>query len=230
MPVKPLSEVQELVELTLFHSIRKTVVDNQYCPDIMNYPNTSAGSTQYWADFEAITLAKGFSIEVFNNSNPDRKGAKKLPRMVMISEGYMPGEVGGDQSRFYKPIAGNQFQVLQRPPQVVDLSFKVHLVCETAMQYRICTSILANAIPTRGYIPIYQPFGSFTPCNLYIQNISYFSVPALGDSILEYVFGYVVKDVWLEEYATLLGTVPALKEIHLQLKQEQQLLADLIIP
>lgn len=226
---KPLSEVQELIELTIFHSIRKTIVENGYCPDIMAYSNDQAGSAQYWADFESITNAKGFSIEVFNNSNPDRKGSKKLPRIVMISENYMPGEVGGDQSRFYTPLPGNQFKVIQRPPQVVDFSFKVHVLAETARQYRTCLSIMANAIPTRGYIPIYQPFGTFTSCNLFIQNNTYFAVPAMGDSLLEYVYGYVVKDVWLEEYSTLLGTVPALREITLRITENSQELGTAVI-
>lgn len=226
---KPLSEVQELIELTLFHSLRKTVVDNGYCPDIMLYPNDSAGSSQYISDLKAITIAKGFSIEVFNNSNPDHKGSKKLPRIVLISENYMPGEVGGDQSRFYTKLGDGKFQVLQRPPQVVDFSFKVYVDAETARQSRVCLGIVANALPTRGYIPIYQPFSNFTPSNLFILQNTFFSVPAMGDSVIEHVYGYVIKDVWLEEYSTLLGIVPPLREVNLRILENQRLLANLLV-
>lgn len=229
MPAKPLSTVQELVELTLFHAIRKVVVDNGYCPDIMSYTNDETGSRAYWAAFEAITTARGFSVEVFNNSNPDRKGSKKLPRIIMISESYLPGEIGGDQSRFYKPIGKDQFRVMQRPPQVVDFSFSIHLVCENGLQYRTCLGILGNAIPTRGYIPIYQPFENYEPCNLFIQNISGVPIPSYTDSLLEYVYRYVVKDVWLEEYAVDLGVVKALNEINLRIIQNEEVLETLDI-
>lgn len=226
---KPLSEVQELVELTIFHALRAVVVDNGYCPNIMAYPNDATGSDLYWRDFEAITTSKGFSVEVFNNSNPEKKGIKKLPRMVIISESMMPGEIGGDGSRFYTPTVANQFQVLSRPPQVMDFNFKVHVLADTAKQARICAGMLANSIPTRGYIPIIQPFSNFTACNLFIEQTAMMPLTMPGDGVLEYAYSYVVKDLWLEEYSKLLGTVVALQEIRLKLMHENHIIQDLYI-
>lgn len=224
MPVKPLSDTQELVELTVFHSLRQTVVDNGLCPDIMNYPNTEQGSNDYWTAYRNITNAKGFSIEVFNNSNPEHKGVKKLPRIVLISESFLPGEIGGDGSRYYKPDPQNGFKVLIRPPQTVDFYFKVHLCCENSKQYRICLGIMANAIPTRGYLDIFQPFNNYLPSKLFIENVGVLPTPFIADGVMEYVYRYVIRDMWLEEFSQDLGTVAPLEDILMKFNHASQTL------
>lgn len=229
MAIRPLSTTQELVELTTFHSLRKVVVDNGFCPDIMAYPNTEQGSRDYWAAFENITLTKGFSVEVFNNSNPEHKGVKKLPRMVFITESFLPGEVGGDGTRVYKVDPQKGFRVLTLPTQAMDFYFKIHIICDNAKQYRTCLALMANAIPTRGYLDIYQPFEGYLPSQLFIENISSLPSPYVADGVLEYVYRYVAKDLWLEEYTQDLGTVVPLTEILLKFNQASQNLENFYI-
>jgi len=51
---KPLSSLQELVELTIFHRLRLEIVSQGYLPDISTYPNTTVGYTNYKAALAAI--------------------------------------------------------------------------------------------------------------------------------------------------------------------------------
>ena len=158
---KALSTIQELIELTLFHNIVDEVVSQGYLPDVSAFPDTEAGYASFQAALSTVVDNKGFAVEVFNNSNPTFKETKKLSRIVLLSEMYMPGEVGGDQSRFYvhDPIR-DIYEVLIRPPQTVDFTFNIHLIADTAYQNRLLTSMVANAIPLRGYIPVFK--GDFT--------------------------------------------------------------------
>lgn len=233
MPAKPLSNIQEVVELTLFHAIRTEVVSQGYLPDITTFANTQAGSDAYYAAINAIaTGAKGFAVEVFNNSNPEYKGLKKIPRIVLLSEMYMPGDVGGTGNRYYveKKVNGNTvYDVYSRPPQTVDFSFSIHLVCDSAVQYRVLVAMLANAIPLRGYIPAFKRTGlNSDDFNFFIQNISFADLPVTSEAVMEYVLRYEVKDVLLVEYISLIETVPALKEIIMDMYEQDKKLTNFL--
>ena len=238
MPAKPLSNIQEVIELTLFHAIRLEVVSQGYLPDIMSFADTPAGSAAYEAAIQAVVTAKGFCCEVFNNSNPDDKGVKKIPRITLKSEMYMPGDVGGDSSRTYVEHINQQgtkyFSAHIRPPMTVDFGFNIHLLCNNASQYRLMNSMLANAIPLRGYVPVFQRAGLNTETyNIFVENISFNALPISRDdfAVLEYVLRYQVKDVFLVEFMQDLGNVAALNEIVLNLQDEnRRVLETLTLP
>lgn len=212
----PLSNVQEMVEVTIFHRLLQEAVSKGYAVDISNatlYPSTELGVTAYKAAQQAIIASKGFVVEIFNNSNPDYKGVKQPPRIVIITEDPLPGDLGGAPDRIYKSNGDGTFTPLITPPEVFDITFNVSIISNNVKEQRVLFGILANALTSRGYIPIHPRFN--IPSNLFILNISMATIPLAMDGLMEKVYRYIVKDIFLTEYAKEFPTVHQLEEITL---------------
>lgn len=217
----PLSNMQEVVELTLFHSILQECIDKGYSPDIRNttlYPSTTVGVAAYKAAQEAIITAQGFTVEVFNNSNPDYKGHKTPPRIVIITEDPLPGDIGAGPDRIYIASENGAIPAIL-PPESYDITFSVHIIANNAKQHRRLVSLLANSIPSRGYLPISPRYG-LSDFNIFVRNISYTSLPSAIDGLIERVWRYEVKDVFLTEYVKTRDEVALLNQITMEIKDE----------
>lgn len=207
MSTTPLSNLQELVERSLFESIRKEVVDKGYLPDITaqveitpvtipptytnKYPNTLQGRQQWELDIKNIVNSKGFAIEIYNEGSNLGKGIKKVPRIVINSGNSLPGALGGDPSRFYEDT-GNSYLPMVTPPQTVDLFIDIHVVSDNVIQERILNAIMALALPRRGYIKHYNdPTKTF-----FIRFINFYDRDDLEGGIVEKVYGYEIPDCW----------------------------------
>jgi len=213
---KVLSSTQELVELTLFDAMRKEIVSQGYLPDIFLYPNSPAGSSAYSSAITSISNGdKGFAVEVFNNSNPEYKGVKRLPRIILITEMMVPGDVGGDGKEVYTSTIENGSTIWNahiRPPQTVDFTFMVHVLSNNAVQARILNAMVANALPLRGYVPAHLGTVNNDVFNLFIENISHAILPSFDMAMLEYAYRYQVKDLFFTS-DVYTNTYAALQEI-----------------
>jgi len=199
----PLADIQEVIERSVFESIRKHCVVKGYTPDITTYPNTSAGYTQYKADLEALWSSPlGFPIEIFNNQNNESLGQKQAPRIVIVSQDFLPGTLGGDSTRIYRrDTDSDPYTPLTRPPQTADFHLDIHLISQTAAQQRILNAMLSLAIPRRGYIKRYLVAGDDLEehGNLFITNFGYTNLAGLYDGLMEKVFRYQISDVYETE-------------------------------
>ena len=200
----PLSNIQELLERSVFHKVRIECVDKGYLPDINSYPNTAAGQIAWDAALAAIVLDKGFAIEVFGYSNAQDKSTKKIPRIAIISQGFLPGALGGDLTPYFHPAGNGTFNQLEMPPQTADYYFNVHLVANTVQQIRILQAILAIALPRRKYINTYEDSTTF-----FIQNIGFLSQDRAAEGIIEHVYSYEIPDMWeTDPIVTATGIAP----------------------
>lgn len=202
MSVTPLSDIQEVVERSIFYAILQECIDKGYTPDRLLYPSDNAGTLAYDAAVTAIASGpRDFCIEVFNHSNTEAKGLKKIPRIVIVPTQNLPGALGGSNDRLYVPDIPNKFYVEVLPPQTTDLNFEIHLLSNNSKQARILTAILALALPKRGYIPRYDDSAQ----KLFIHNYSFrrFENTQLG--ILENVYMCEVPDIWETENIIIPG-------------------------
>lgn len=226
----PLSNVQEVIELTIFHSILQELVDKGYTPDVRDtiaYPDTSAGMAAYNLAKQNIISDKGFTIDLFNNSNPDFKGGKNPPRIVIITEDPLPGDIGSDRGRVYEEVDG-RFTPLIRPPDSYNLGFLIYLIADNAKEHRTLVSILANAIPSRGYLRI-SPRYDLQDFNIFVINTSSSLIPAAIDGVIERVYRYEVRDIFLTDYIAIFNQVSPLNTFTVNLKYAQAKLAELQI-
>lgn len=212
----PLSTIQETVERTIFHSIREHCVARGYTPDIMEYEKNPVEYQQYLAALKAINDANGFAIEVFNAGAPSDKVSKQLPRIVISTQGFIPGTIGGDESHQYKLNAGTYYSYIA-PPSTSDLYFNIHIASRSIKQHRILSAILALAVPRRGYMAAY-PDKDF---NIFVRHLSYvplrdISAPGTMESVLRYVCPdlFEVEDIVINE------NISPLKDINLNIGGE----------
>lgn len=205
-----LSNIQEIIERTLFEKIRVEVVDKGYLPDVTLYTDDDPGWSQWGIDIDTIVTNKGFAIEVFNAGISESRGVKKLPRFVINVGSFLPGALGGDPQRFFQD-QGVDYTALVTPPQTADFYLDVSVVVGSISQLRILHSILSLAIPKRGYHKFYND----TTNSFFVRNINYYDADNDAEGILEKVYGYEIPDCWDTEDTEFTASIAKMTEITL---------------
>ena len=207
----PLSDVQEIIERSLFEAIRKELVDKEYLPDVSDtglFPNNPTGYAAWNAAIQAIITAKGFAIELFGVGNNEDKGVKKIPRIVLESGNVLPGALGGDPLRYFEDN-GTYYKSLVTPPQTTDYYLNIIMVSNTIIQSRILNNIVALGMPRRGYVPFYNdPTKSF-----FIRYLNYFEANNEDRGLIEHIYSYEIKDAWDIDAIELTDDIPKMSEI-----------------
>jgi len=155
-----LSNMEEVLERSLYQRLLNECKDKGYTPDVQNttlYPNTTVGFAALELAYQTIVTSKGYSIEIFNFGKGDARVNKRVPRIVIQTQNVMEGSLGGDSSRIYTidNLTGKYYAETM-PPQTSDFIVDVHLIADTGIQMRVLNAILALAIPRRGFIPFYR--------------------------------------------------------------------------
>jgi len=205
-----LSNVQEIIERSLFEVLRKELVSKGYLPNILLYPDTQVGHGDYNLAISNIVTQKGFAIELYNEGSNKAKGVKKIPRCIINTGNFLPGALGGDPQRYFLD-QGNFFQALVTPPQTVDFFINVHLVSEDVEQERILNALVALAIQRRGYVPFYTGSGDTFFC----RYLNFFHIDDLDAGIIEKVYAYQVSDCWDTEDRIITEAVSKITKINL---------------
>ena len=214
----PLSNVQELIERSLFESIRKELVDKGYLPDINLFPNTISGRSDYEAAITLIKTIKGFAIELFSEGSNHSKGMKKTPRIVIKTGSFVPGALGGDVSRVMV-LSGSGFLPTKTPPQTVDFYIDFHLVSENVNQERILNSLLAISVPRRGYVPFYTD----SNYSFFTRYVNFYNYDDSDQGIIEKVYAYEIQDCWETEDSVVGSMVAKMSEIDLTINVQKYL-------
>ena len=209
MSATPLSDIQSIIERSLFETIRLELVDKGYLPDVTAYPNTPIGVQEYESDLNTIANGPlGFAIELFSEGSNHGKGVKKVPRIVLNSGSFLPGALGGDPQRFFKDN-GTNFTAKVTPPQSVDFYVDFNLVSENVKQERILNAILALSIPRRGYIPYYTDSST----RFFTRYLNYYDADSTKEGIIEKVYGYEIPDVWDVNDVTFANSISKISQI-----------------
>lgn len=216
----PLSNIERLLERTIYEALRVETVDKGYLPDITTYTQDQAGYDSFRSDLQTIISTKGFAIEVFGHGSNLSRGLKRSPRMVIESQMFIPGQLGGDSQRFYID-KGTDYDAYKRPPQTANFFFNIHLIGTKATHIRTMQAIQAIAIPRRGYVSLHDPDNEFVdPQNIFVRNIAFVDLGNYDEGILEKLYRYEIPDVF-EMDDELLETVGKMDEITLEIKDNE---------
>lgn len=220
MPLNtPLSNVQELVERSLYHSIRRQCVAKGYLPDVTLYTgNSNAEFQRFEADLADIRTNKGFAIEVFGHSSAQEKWLKKTPRIVILPNMAVPGTLGGAMDRQYEgngPVLSESgFTSYILPPQTTDFYYDVHVVYEKAEQGRVINSLIALGLPMRGYIDTVDNYaGIIQDQKFFMRLLDSRNLGLNSQGQYETVYTYEVPDIFEIERIVINPSVPAIREI-----------------
>lgn len=206
-----LSNIQEIIERSVFEAIRLVLVKYEYLPDITLFPDTAQGKLDYQEALATVISEKGFLIELLNENSNYKHGSKAVPRIVVNSGAFLEGELGGDPAKFFEELENNTFEAKVTPPQTSSFFIDIHLVSNTVQQERVINSILSEAIPKRKYLPYYND----TESKFFIRHINYYQLDDSTNGILEKVNAYEVPDCWESEYETVQVGIAKINEIKL---------------
>lgn len=216
----PLENIEERIERSMFEALRQECVDKGYLPDITNY--TIPGDQAQWeTDLKAIANAMGFAIEVFSTAGFQDRNTKKVPRIVINVQDFLPGALGGDQTKIYQK-GTNDYTAEIRPPQSADYYFHVHLIANKIQQLRIMQAIMALALPRRGYIKFYTESEFQFHGNLFLRNLTSMEYPQTEEGIMEKVYRYEVQDVY-ETASKPAGTYAQINEINVDIDNDDNI-------
>lgn len=197
-----LTNIEEAIERSIFEALRLTTVAEGYVPNILNFdienPNpTIAGAAQkaYETALKSIKNSKGFAIELFNYSNPQSRGFKKVPRIAIQTEAFYPGNMGLDTTPKYElnTVTG-KYELKKSTTLVSDFYFNVHLVSNTVIQHRVLHGIMVATLPRMGYMKWYDDSVLRPNHNLLVNYISYTESDFISEGIMEKIYRYHIPD------------------------------------
>lgn len=197
----PLSLIQLRIEDSIFHWIRKKIVEEGYLPDITTYPNTDLGTANYnLAKKNILAGPKKFCIEIFNTGSSQSKPALGVPRMVLRHRLNLPGGLGSpDGPNYYltngDPQNGGSYTVVRFPGRTTDLYYDIHLVSNTAKQNVILHAIVEACLRGARYLPFYDNEQE----HFYIQHISHRDYPNTTEGIIENIYTFKISDIYMIE-------------------------------
>jgi len=190
-----LSNTEEVVERSVYNAIMDVCVELGYCPDVRNsslFPDTSQGWQAYITYQQSTINMKGFCVEVFGSSNPDDKGIKKLPRIVIDTITMDRGDFGLDASPVYEKQVDGTYNKLRFPTTSSNATFNIYAVAKDIKQMRVLLSILAIALQNFTYIKRYPT----TDQKLLVKTVSSSNNPEYAQGILEHIIRYEIPDVF----------------------------------
>lgn len=216
-----LPNIQELLERTIYHSLRLTTVAAGYVPDILQYdvenPDIAisvAESNRYKADLAAIKTEKGFAIELFNSGPAQQRGSLKVPRIVLQTEAFLPGGLGLDTTEQFDERPDGNFGVYANPflTQTSDMYFNIKLVGNSVKQERVLNGILLSTLPRRGYIKWADQPTLLPSQNIFVHWAGHGEDMIEEEGIIEKSHRFFIADV-KELDPVLLREVPAITQI-----------------
>jgi len=212
---------QQLIERSIFHNIRKTIVAAGYIPDVGNYDVTNtivataaAESQRYLNDAAIIKAAKGFIIDIFSNGTSQDRGQMKVPRIVVETEAFLPGQLGIDTTNTYNPNINGGFDKMDNAflTKTSDFYFNIKLLSNTTAQQRILYSIILMTIPRRGYMKWHEEPGLLLSQNMFVNFLAHYEQEHTQEGITEKTYRYEISDV-IEIPANKIVEVPAIINI-----------------
>lgn len=217
-----LPNTQELIERSIYHNLRYTTVAAGYIPDITNYdienPDINvaiAENTRFETDLKAIVTDKGFAIELFSNGPSQQRGELKVPRIVLETESFLPGEIGLDTTKNYSKNQDGTFTAYDNTwlTQTSDFYFQLRLLSNSAKQQRILNGIMLQTLPRKGYMRWVGDTELRTTGNLFINFVSHAEFNHTEEGIIEKVYRYEIKDVNEIDPVALQETIAAIQSI-----------------
>lgn len=197
-----LSNLEELLERSIFHAIREKTVAEGYLPDINTFDVKNASNTiaaaekvNYETAKTNIFNTKGFVVDVFGASNNQAKGLKKVPRIVIDTQTFQPGQLGGDTTPIYELVDG-VFIKSSNPSLASDFYYNIYVVANTIKQLRVLTAIVSSALPRRGYIKTYLDAQIQFSGNILTVFTGSSDSDDMPEGVIEKVFSYASTDLF----------------------------------
>lgn len=215
----------------IYETLRQKCVVEGYTPDIAQIPNidsedldlADAAFEEYDTQLKAIAASKGFAIHVLGFSSNQYKDEKKVCRIVVDINQFLPSELGNDTTPTYKrhEVEDNIYYTKSiSPTQLADLTFTIYAIGYRSEHIITMNKIIMSCLPKRGYIKPIDEQTLLPYNNFFVRLNDKGNTPYLPLGIMERYLIYQIMDVNEEEDTPIPGQTPAIKEINLEVIPE----------
>jgi len=208
-----LPQIFEILERSIYEAVRVITFAEGYTPDITAYPNNPLSYEQYQAALKSIQVAKGFAIEIFNNSAPEQKGMIETSRISIVHGGTPMGDIGlpvqKDDNNY-----GQTFGRVVGTTLTNEYLYEVFITSRNLKEFRVCQGIVQQALNSRGWINIINEPGERF---LNIMTSGY-SSPGELRGVKEFIYSYRIPDVLTSLY-TETDVIPAMQQYDLEISK-----------
>lgn len=196
---------QEVIERSFYANLLAVAKALGYTLDPADYqPRDAANAARFKADMEAMDKF----VYIFGSGNNQSKDQKITPRIVIVPQGFYPGNIGLPKSTIEKVEGVTGFLSYDDPYETLDQYVDVHIVADNVNDERILHSIMFNALPQRGYIKPYDEDSFLWSGNIFLEVTNYYNRTNVDYGIIEKVYQYICKDIPLTERETDNDIVP----------------------
>lgn len=208
---------QEIIERSFYSALLETTLNMGLTLDPSQYFSDKVSVDKYERDKKEILRNEGQFIEVFGASNNQSKGSKNMgntSRIVVIPQGFIPGNVGLNKNHLEK--VNQNWVVSETPFEAIDQLMEVRLVATNIQTLRILYKIMYAALPQRGYLKPYvfdkHPFDG----NIFIVASNFYDDSSDSNGLLEKVYVWEVHDTLLD-IPRKNGILEPIKEINVDI-------------
>lgn len=216
--------IEEIISRMLFHTVREKLVIEGWIPDIKLFPGIDSNdpdvvetqSNLYNIACKNIKDTKGFCIEVLGFSSNQYRDDKRVARIVIDIQQFLPSETGSDTSVYYEKVTINgkdMFTRKQGIPLLSDLTFTVYAVASNTNQLMIMNNIIMQCLPIRGYVKPLNEDDLLPSRNYFMRLIDKGKTGELPLGIMERYYVYNIPDLQEIGPTSLEGNVPMITEV-----------------
>lgn len=205
----------QYIDNAVFEVLRKALVENSYLPDITTYTDI--------ADFEA-------QKEVLRQAQTDKQiidicgvgtayahGKKTTCKIIIDRKREYDGYIGATGTNFYQKYIDtenkNKFKKMLMPANSKNIEYEIRIVSNNIKKERIMKELIDNAIGSYSNLKCVDEDGNETDDTFVIKRTDLIKVATI-DNITEWVFDYLVRDVFVEEPKLVTDAIAELIEVN----------------
>jgi len=204
------------IDRLFFEHLRRNMVTYGRLPDILQYNNAPGA----WRDAREAIAASGVGlIDVYGDSAEVDKDAKSFSRFVIINKGETPGSVSGTGTFYFEHVSGEGAGKIHskkvNPDISEDIEYEIRVISNNVADDRFMRLVLKNLFGGRRYLTTVDATGNYTEKRALVEYNG--SVTMSYMDVIERVYKYTVRDVFIQEHQVIQANIPALSTVNYSL-------------
>ena len=211
----------EMIDRAIYERIRVALVSAGLLPDSTLFPDTQS----FLAAKEVLrsNLADGQIVEISGVGSSYARGGKTSCRVIIDNKGETDGTISCLDVRDYESYTDvngkRKFNKMLYPPVSKNVSYEIRFIATSIQKERLLKAILNTALSSRKTLKGIKDDGSEDAESFVLKRTGLVNVSSV-DNISEYMYSYLVVDVWLEEKTLLRANIPTMDNVTIEVNLE----------
>lgn len=205
----------EYIDNAIFEVLRLALVENNYLPDVTIYTDIDSFETAKEALRQAQTDKQ--LIDICGVGTAYSHGKKVTCKIIIDRKREYDGYIGSTATNYYEKYIDtenrNKFKKMLMPANSKNIEYEIRIVSNNIKKERVMKELIDNAIGSYSNITCVDETGTQTNDTFVIKRTDLIKVANI-DNITEWVFDYLVRDVYIEEPKLVTDKIAELTDIN----------------